>query len=488
VGSIHKQTGAEYVGGEKMSLANLLRPRCIADVKGQEQVTDVLAAQIRDNRLAQCMIYAGKYGCGKTSVARVIAATVTCDHPHENGDPCGLCPSCKALMMNGSSANVLELDAATYRGIDAVRGVIEQAQIPPQGLARKKVIILDECHMLTVEASNALLKTLEEPPEWCMFILCTTEESRILPTIKSRCQIFHFEPIREETMAETVTKVLEEQGIAYEERVPRVIAHLAHGSFRDALSSLEQCICSLGAEEQLSVKAVSAIKGIASMDIAYSILCACIDGDISSIVSVIMQTRCDGTAALSFVDALCEMLLDALCFASGMDEDNGYDLSFLEYRDITFLCELIGALGEQRGKLSSYGDPYIQVIAAIVKMISTSLMPDEMEERECMAKVRTEQVPVQNGTERFEAPNASDQELPDGFKPLEDGMEDPFAVNADEFFGTSSESARQGKGHELSGSLNKEQDSSGACPKETTGSETDQTSAYGFTGFSGLGF
>lgn len=220
--------------------ARKYRPATFETVVGQQHITNTLKNAIKNNQLAQAFLFCGPRGVGKTTCARILAKTINCTNLQPNGEACGTCDSCRAFM-NGNSFNVHELDAASNNSVDDIRSLIEQVRIPPQA-ARYKVYIIDEVHMLSQAAFNAFLKTLEEPPNYAIFILATTEKHKILPTILSRCQIFDFNRIRVEDMAGHLANIAQKEDIKYENDGLHIIAQKADGGLRDALSMFDQIV------------------------------------------------------------------------------------------------------------------------------------------------------------------------------------------------------------------------------------------------------
>ena len=220
--------------------ARKYRPATFETVVGQQHITNTLKNAIKNNQLAQAFLFCGPRGVGKTTCARILAKTINCTNLQPNGEACGECDSCRAFQ-NGNSFNVHELDAASNNSVDDIRSLIEQVRIPPQA-ARYKVYIIDEVHMLSQAAFNAFLKTLEEPPNYAIFILATTEKHKILPTILSRCQIFDFNRIRVEDMAGHLASIAQKESIAYEPDGLHIIAQKADGGLRDALSMFDQIV------------------------------------------------------------------------------------------------------------------------------------------------------------------------------------------------------------------------------------------------------
>lgn len=226
--------------------ARKYRPATFETVVGQQHITNTLKNAIKNNQLAQAFLFCGPRGVGKTTCARILAKTINCTNLQPNGEACGECDSCRAFQ-NGNSFNVHELDAASNNSVDDIRSLIEQVRIPPQA-ARYKVYIIDEVHMLSQAAFNAFLKTLEEPPNYAIFILATTEKHKILPTILSRCQIFDFNRIRVEDMAGHLAGIAQKENIGYEPDGLHIIAQKADGGLRDALSMFDQIVSFSGGQ------------------------------------------------------------------------------------------------------------------------------------------------------------------------------------------------------------------------------------------------
>ena len=218
--------------------ARKYRPMTFDTVVGQGALTTTLKNAVKSGKLAHAYLFCGPRGVGKTTCARIFAKAINCEHPREDGEACNECESCKAFNEQ-RSYNIFELDAASNNGVDQIKTLMEQTRIPPQ-VGKYKVFIIDEVHMLSAQAFNAFLKTLEEPPSHVIFILATTEKHKILPTILSRCQIYDFERM---TVANTIAHlkmVAEKEGVKYEEPALAVIAEKADGGMRDALSIFDQ--------------------------------------------------------------------------------------------------------------------------------------------------------------------------------------------------------------------------------------------------------
>ena len=218
--------------------ARKYRPMTFDTVVGQGALTTTLKNAVKSGKLAHAYLFCGPRGVGKTTCARIFAKAINCEHPREDGEACNECESCKAFNEQ-RSYNIFELDAASNNGVDQIKTLMEQTRIPPQ-VGKYKVFIIDEVHMLSAQAFNAFLKTLEEPPSHVIFILATTEKHKILPTILSRCQIYDFERMSVANTIAHLKMVAEKEGVKYEEPALAVIAEKADGGMRDALSIFDQ--------------------------------------------------------------------------------------------------------------------------------------------------------------------------------------------------------------------------------------------------------
>ena len=221
------------------ALYRKFRPDSFQDVKGQDAIVRTLKNQIRAQRIGHAYLFCGTRGTGKTTVAKILAKAVNCEHPID-GNPCNECETCKAIAA-GNSMNVIEIDAASNNGVDNIREIREEVAYSPTS-GKYKVYIIDEVHMLSIGAFNALLKTLEEPPSYVIFILATTEAHKIPITILSRCQRYDFKRIARTTIVDRLRELMDEEQVEVEDKALRYIAKKGDGSMRDALSLLDQCI------------------------------------------------------------------------------------------------------------------------------------------------------------------------------------------------------------------------------------------------------
>ncbi len=242
-------------------IARKWRPQTFADLVGQQHVTDTLRNAIGNNRVAHAYIFSGARGVGKTTAARILAKALNCVHG-PTAEPCGVCDSCKEIA-TGTSLDVIEIDAASNRGIDQIRELREMVRYAPAA-ARHKVVILDEAHMLTGEASNALLKTLEEPPDRVIFVMATTEPENLEDTIRSRSQHFHFRALTFAEITDRLKYIAEKENLSIDDGALSVIARMAEGSMRDALSLLEQARAYCG--DDIKDKEVRGLLGVVPED------------------------------------------------------------------------------------------------------------------------------------------------------------------------------------------------------------------------------
>ena len=281
-----------------VALYRKFRPDDFDEVKGQDHIVTTLKNQLAHDRVGHAYLFCGTRGTGKTTVAKILAKAVNCENPGLSG-PCGVCDTCRSIQ-EGSSLNVIEIDAASNSGVDNIRKINESVQYSPaQG--RYMVYIIDEVHMLSSGAYNALLKTLEEPPEYVIFILATTDEHKIPVTIKSRCQRYDFHRISIDTITERLSDIVKREGESASQDALRFIARAADGSMRDALSILDECMASsLGSE--LTRDTVLKTIGAVSVDIYVELLKAISDDNAVKVLDIVNRTIWDGKDLIKFTD------------------------------------------------------------------------------------------------------------------------------------------------------------------------------------------
>lgn len=279
------------------ALYRKFRPDTFADVKGQDHIVTTLKNQIMADRIGHAYLFCGTRGTGKTTIAKILAKAVNCEHPVD-GNPCNECDTCKAISA-GSSMNVIEIDAASNNGVDNIREIRDEvAYSPTEG--RFKVYIIDEVHMLSIGAFNALLKTLEEPPSYVIFILATTEAHKIPITILSRCQRYDFKRIALTTISSHLNKLMEEEQVEVEAKAANYIAKKADGSMRDALSLLDQCIAFyLG--QKLTYDNVLEVLGAVDTDVFSDILRMVLSHDVAGAMAKLEELVMQGRELTQFV-------------------------------------------------------------------------------------------------------------------------------------------------------------------------------------------
>lgn len=292
--------------------ARKYRPSTFASVVGQQALTATLKNAIATDRLAHAYLFCGSRGVGKTSCARIFAKTINCTHRTPDGEACNECPSCREFNQN-RSFNIIELDAASNNGVDDMRALIEQVMVPPTE-GRYRVFIVDEVHMLSTQAFNAFLKTLEEPPAHAVFILATTEKHKIIPTILSRCQIFDFNRITVTDMVAHLGRVAKNEGINAETSALSVIARKADGAMRDALSIFDQ----VAASSRGNITYQSTIENLNVLDHAYysRLVDAFAGADVTAALLIYKEIRDKGFDSQFFVNGLAQYLRDIMVAAN----------------------------------------------------------------------------------------------------------------------------------------------------------------------------
>ena len=281
------------------------RSKTFDEVIGQEHITEILKRQLVSGRLSHAYLFVGTRGTGKTSCAKILSRAVNCEHP-ENGNPCNECTSCRGIE-SGAILDVLELDAASNNGVDNIRALRDEAIYTPASV-KKRVYIIDEVHMLSTAAFNALLKILEEPPEHLIFILATTEVHKVPATILSRCQRFSFKRISPENIAARLTEVSEAEGLELSQDAAELLSMLADGSMRDALSLLDQCASS----EKIDLKHVTDTIGLVGNTDAVRLFDAVCDSDVKTALAITDLLYKDGKEMGSILDELTLLARDIL--------------------------------------------------------------------------------------------------------------------------------------------------------------------------------
>lgn len=293
------------------ALYRTYRPQTFEDVAGQSHVTITLQNAIKENRIAHAYLFAGPRGTGKTTIAKIFAKAINCTGENP---PCNECSNCKEITL-GDHPDVIEIDAASNNGVNEVRELIDKVKYAPIN-AKYKVYIIDEVHMMTPEAFNALLKTLEEPPAHIVFILATTEPHKILPTIISRCQRFDFQRVDENDIITRLKYVLEEEKVDYEEEALAIISKLADGGMRDALSILEQC---LAYDRHLTVENINKVYGLLSNDEKIRLIKLLLTKDMKGVLKTLDHMLSTSIDLKKLTQDLIDVLKDVVIYKNTED-------------------------------------------------------------------------------------------------------------------------------------------------------------------------
>ncbi len=299
------------------------RPSDFNEIKGQDAIVTTLRNQIEGNRIGHAYLFCGTRGTGKTSAAKVFAKAVNCEHP-EGGNPCGKCSSCREIAA-GTSLNVIEMDAASNNGIDDARQIKESVVYSPTN-GKYKVYIIDEAHQITKDAFNALLKTLEEPPAYVIFILATTEPHKIPVTILSRCQRYDFKRIASDTLEERLREVAASEGIDIEDRAIRYIAGKAEGGMRDALSLLDQCSAFFLGSNITYERALDVL-GAVDTSVFSQLLRSLCSGSVTDCIGVIDTVNNQGRDLTQFVGDFVWHMRNVLLARSAKDISDVLEIS-----------------------------------------------------------------------------------------------------------------------------------------------------------------
>lgn len=305
------------------ALYRKFRPDTFADVKGQDAIVQTLKNQIKSDRIGHAYLFCGTRGTGKTSIAKIMAKAVNCEHPVD-GSPCNECATCRAIAA-GSSMNVIEIDAASNNGVDNIREIREEVSYSPTE-GRFKVYIIDEVHMLSIGAFNALLKTLEEPPSYVIFILATTEAHKLPVTILSRCQRYDFKRISITTIGERIQELLDAEHVEAEEKAIRYIARKADGAMRDALSLLDQCIAFFPGQK-LTYEQVLDVLGAVDTEVFSRMLRLILKRDVRGLMQSLEELVMQGRELGQYVSDFTWYLRNLLLLKSSDDIEDVLDVS-----------------------------------------------------------------------------------------------------------------------------------------------------------------
>lgn len=397
------------------------RPLSFDDVVGQQHITSALKAQTAAGRLSHAYLFTGTRGTGKTTCAKILARAVNCLRPVD-GDPCGECEICRGLE-DGSLLDVMEIDAASNNGVENVRAIIEETSFTP-ARAKYRVYIIDEVHMLSPAAFNALLKTLEEPPAHVVFILATTEVHKLLPTILSRCQRFDFHRIDPELMAARLEQVSGLEGAQLDQEAALLIARTADGALRDALSLLDQC---LGRGTHITLETVYETAGLAARDYLGQLARAVAERDPAAALGVIDRLHRESKDLSRLCAELAEYFRGLLLYKTMKDPGPLLQVSPAEREELSGLSgamslatvlHCLDALEEALNKMR-LGNQRTQLEIALVRLCSPQLdtTPESLLRRIEALESGTALHPPRESAERPEPHRDSDFDLPPAPEP-----------------------------------------------------------------------
>lgn len=376
------------------------RPISFEDVKGQDHIVKTLKNQITSERIGHAYLFCGTRGTGNTSIAKIFARAVNCEHPI-NGSPCNECETCRHIK-EGTSLNVVEIDAASNNGVENIREIREQVQYPPTE-GKYRVYIIDEVHMLSIGAFNALLKTLEEPPSYVIFILATTEVHKIPITILSRCQRYDFKRISLDTIAGRLRELTEAEHIEVEERALRYVAKAADGSMRDALSLLDQC-AAFHFGETLTYENVLEVLGAVDTSVFSKLFRAAVEGRTRDCIYSIEEIIIQGRELSQFVNDFIWYLRNLLIVQSSDDAEQMLDMSMDNLRllkeeasttDGDTLMRYIRIFSELSGQMRYASQKRVLLEIAFIKLTRPAMEQnlDSVLQRLTQLEKRMEKIP-----------------------------------------------------------------------------------------------
>lgn len=402
------------------------RPQTFSDVVGQKSVTDTLRAQLETGRLSHAYLFTGTRGTGKTSCAKILAKAVNCENPN-HGDPCGVCPSCRAID-EGSCMDVLEIDAASNNGVDSVRVLRDDAIYTP-GTVKMRVYIIDEVHMLSTAAFNALLKIIEEPPAHLLFILATTELQKVPATILSRCQRFAFKRLRAEEIASRLNFIAYQEHIEIEPDAVNLLARLADGGMRDGVSLLDQCASAAGGA--VTLESVYASLGLAGERRTAELMQAIAQQDTAKALTVFSSLYAAGKDVGALLGEMCALCRDLLVLhtapKSGLAMLSGIatEQQALALQDMFSPGELMRVLTETQKTRASFGKNTDVRVAAELLLMQLCEPALRLDAQALNARISRVEEQLASGVLVKAAPQTSGDEYDDDRPPFPNDADDP---------------------------------------------------------------
>ncbi len=369
-----------------LALYRKYRPQTFDEVVGQDHIVKTLVNQIKYDKISHAYLFTGSRGTGKTSIAKIFARAINCTNL-KNGSPCGECEVCKSL--EGTNIDVLEIDAASNNGVDEIRDLREKVKYPPV-VGRYKVYIIDEVHMLSISAFNALLKTLEEPPAQTVFILATTEVHKLPATILSRCLRFDFKLVSLEDLTNHLKNILTKEGVKFEDSAVNVIARAGEGSVRDTLSIADRCVSFAG--DNLTYQKVIDVLGISERETLISMTNAILSRDVGSALTQLDSVLSSGKSPLVFSNDLISYFRDLLLIYSLKDKareivvvkDDIYQKMQEQAKAENYveILKSIEVLSGVEQELRYSAQPRIVLETAVIKIINESSLERRIEKLE----------------------------------------------------------------------------------------------------------
>lgn len=364
------------------------RPAVFEDVYGQDAIVTTLKNQITSGRIGHAYLFCGTRGTGKTTLAKIFARAVNCEHAAEHGgSPCNECPICRSILSE-NSMNVFEIDAASNNSVEDIRRIREEVAYPPTE-GRYKVYIIDEVHMLSTSAFNALLKTLEEPPSYVIFILATTDPQKVPQTILSRCQRYDLKRIKSDVIAARLRELSEAEGRKVEDRAIDYIARTADGSMRDALSLLDRCFSFMTGQE-LSYKDTLEVLGASDTSVFSGMYRSLCSGDVEGALRAVSDTVAAGREIYQFTNdfiwylrnvLLCMSTRDASDLLDASEENIGRLREDAALTDKTFLIEMMSRMAELSNRLRFARDKRTLLEVELIRLSTRELAKSSVEQR-----------------------------------------------------------------------------------------------------------
>lgn len=381
------------------ALYRKFRPADFNDVKGQDHIVTTLKNQIKSERIGHAYLFCGTRGTGKTTIAKILGKAVNCEH-QVDGNPCNECEVCKSIQ-NGTSMNVIEIDAASNNGVDNIREIVEEVRYSPTE-GKYKVYIIDEVHMLSTGAFNALLKTLEEPPSYVIFILATTEAHKIPITILSRCQRYDFRRITIDTIAARLTELNAVEGVEAEEKAIRYIARMGDGSLRDALSLLDQCIAFYYGQ-QLTYDMVLEVLGAVDIEVFAKLLKAISQNNVGHCMAILEELIVTGRELTQFAVDFTWYLRNLLLVKTSENAEEAIEVStenlaLLEEQakewDTDTLIRYIRIFSDLSGQIRYASQKRVMVEVALIKLCRPQM---EKSYEDILDRIRQLEAKLENG-------------------------------------------------------------------------------------------